>query len=55
MHLVLGVLAAVLHPVADMVKPFKHDGIYIMVKCLLDNGFRHAVDLVFGEADFSCS
>jgi hypothetical protein len=38
-----------------VVNLFKHDGICIMVKCLLDNGFRHAVDLVFGEEVFSCS
>ncbi len=52
-HLPLSAMIAILHPVADMVKLFEYDGIYIMVKRLLDDDFRHAVDIVFAEAVFS--
>ena len=52
-HLSLGTSIDTSHPVTNMVKLLEHDGIYIMVKRFLDNGFRHTMDIVFGEAVFS--
>ena len=51
-HLTLRAVVCIVHPVTDMVKLLKDDGVCVMVKRLLDNSFRHAVNIVFREAVF---